>query len=136
MVQYVRHGLNGYMTELFSDRFVDRNGTQVSFNLKATAAGPAKLDPKQTSPQSAARLSRRSSSSSGDELFKVPFYSPEILSSYRDYRGQMKRSGRKRITDLDKLISVLENESLSGPDAELLLGFPKSNGDRPWCSTE
>jgi hypothetical protein len=122
-------GLSGYMTELFSGRFVDRNGTGVGFDLKGALADLAKLDQKHVAPQLAGAIVTVLCEFLGDELFPVPFYSSDILKTYRDYRDK-DASKTGTLASLKKLADAVTSGTISEADAYELLGI-KGKGSQP-----
>jgi hypothetical protein len=115
-------GLNGYMTELFSGRFVDRNGTAVSFDSRAALADLAKLDAKGVAPQLVGAIVSTLAEFLGDSLFQVPYYAGRALASYRDYRGNKEGSDAAKVT-IEKLRLAVKNGAISAADALALLGY-------------
>jgi len=123
-------GLTGYMTDLFSSRFVDRNGTGVSFDLKGGLTDPTRTDPKQVTPQLAGAIVSNLCEFVGDQLYHVPFSSSDILKSYRDYRDQT-ASGGGTLAKLKTLTDAVQNGTIAEADANAILGIPKGGGNLP-----
>jgi hypothetical protein len=123
-------GLTGYMTELFSGHFVDRNGTGVSFDLKGGPAGLPKIDQKQVAPQLAGAIVSTLCEFLGDQLYHVPFSSSDILKSYREYRDKQ-AAGGGTLTKLKTLTDAVQNGTISEADANALLGIPNGGGPLP-----
>ena len=98
--------LEGYLLDLFTDRFVDRSGTHVAFNLKSDVTSLASLDLKQVSPQLAGSIVSTFCEFLGDALFQVPFYSSDILSLYRS-TSKNKSDNTKLTSDLRKAQEAL-----------------------------
>jgi hypothetical protein len=121
-------GLRGYMTELYSGRFVDRSGTGISFDVKGGLAGARRTDPKQVAPQLAGAIVAALCEFLGDQLFHVPFWSSDILKSYRDLRDRAASAGGIAIK-LKTLTDAVRRGTIAEADAGALLGTPKGGGD-------
>ncbi len=119
--------LKSYLSDLFAGQFVDRNGTAVSFNLDNLSAASTSLDPKQISPQLAGGIVSALVEFLGDQLFQVPFYSGEILLTYRE-----KRDDAGTVlginAGLNKLTDAVKSATISADDALVLLDIPKATG--------
>jgi hypothetical protein len=115
------------MSDLFAGQFVDRNGTALSFNLSGLATALTSLDPKQVSPQLAGGIASAFVEFLGDELYQVPYYSPDILKAYRDQRDD---AGAVSATDttLKTLTDAVANGRISAANALKLLGIPSAGG--------
>ena len=118
--------LKTYMTDMFAGRFRDRNGTAVSFDLASSSTPPTSLDPKQISPQLAGGIVSALVEYLGDQLYQVPFYSQNILATYRQQRDDAS-VGQSLQTLLDKLTSAVKAGKISADDPFAALGIPKAN---------
>ncbi len=114
-------GLKQYMTDLFAGQFLDRNGTAVSFDLKAITTSLISLDTKQVAPQLAGGIITALVEFLGDQLFHVPVYSADALGAYRDYRKAKVTTGGS--TDLATLTTAVEVGSISEADSKRLLNL-------------
>lgn len=124
--------LTTYMVDLFSNRFLDRNGTRIAFDLKNTVADLMSLDQKLDAPQLAGALVSVLVEFLGDTLFQVPFYSADISAAYRSYAENCNKSNTL-LADLHALSSAIQTGTLAAASAPLI-GFPSTADVQvPWA---
>ena len=100
-------GLMGYLKDLFSGKFTDRNGKKTQFDVDVDLTDFTRLDKIQLSPEVAGSVVSVMVEYLGDRLFKVPYYSSAILSKYREYRTVVKRLELAK-AHLDELQEAVE----------------------------
>ena len=124
-------GLVLYLTELFSGRFVDRNGTKIAFDFKLDLSDLTKLSQTTMSPQAAGEIVAALVEFVGDVAFNVPCYSNTILTTAGQYRGT-KDAASITQTNLGILKAAITNGQLVPGDAAKV-GIPLS-GDLKWAA--
>jgi hypothetical protein len=111
-----------YMADLFAGKFIDRNGTKVSFDFKRLIKDFTSFDPKQMSPHLAGALVSALVEFLGDVLFQVPFYSGEILKTYREQRDDAAAIATTT-GKLKTLTDAVASSNISAADARSVLGY-------------
>jgi hypothetical protein len=118
-----------YFTELFAGRFVDRNGTAMSFTLGVDFSDLSSLSNLKLSPDFAGSIVGTFVEFLGDRVFQVPYYAPSLLKHYQTHRS-LEASIAKNELNLDRITEAIANGSLDAVEAEEL-NLPLS-GDLDW----
>lgn len=128
-VRQYRSPMAYYLNELFSGRFVDRNGNKIGFSLGVDLTSLTELSNLKLSPELAGKVISTFIEFLGDMVFQVPYYSPSLLKVYGDKRtNDAALAGSAE--QLDQVQQSIVDGTLDSDTAEKL-GIPV-HGDLDW----